>query len=143
MLTIQSLDELARTMPFILESDLMNFAGGGGTTMKFNNRQELENYLNSVINCSCKEVTYVFYYDGKCAAYIDDKNTPYKSYLTLKESSSGYYYFPSEGASAVKEWGHTHPSGDPNASGTDNDDKNRYQGLPSSIYYNNGKYNYY
>lgn len=141
-LTKKSLDELAKTMSVISESDLVNFGGGGGTTMKFNNQQELYSYLNDILMIQCVEVSFVIYYNGTCAVYVDDTNTSTSSTITLWGSASTGYYFPSGGAGAVSEWGHTHPSGIHTPSQADYDAKNKYAGLPASIYTFGGAHPY-
>ena len=138
------LEELARTMSIIPESDLVNFSGGKGTTYTFANKAALTEFLKTSLISIGKEVTFVIYKNGTCAAYIDDSNTSTYSTITINGSQSQGYYFPEGGAGQVASWGHTHlVSGDPTPSEEDKKAKADLPGLPAFIYTNNSSYKEY
>ena len=68
-----------------------------------------------------------------CEKNIDNTNTFTASTISLGYLG-GYYYFPSASAYAVTSWGHTHKYSN-NSSDADNDDKNKFPGLSTSIFY--------
>ena len=155
-LTRKSLGELARTMSVIPQENLVNFTGGDDFYKEFNSslpganemmlRQYLDNYRGD------KEVTFLWYSDGSCAVWIDDRNyfdgNRYYNFFEYGETSNAngdiLYNFPGyTNGRYITSIGHNHFSDSVTGGGpSPYDDLDAYPGITKYIWYNGNFHTY-
>ena len=127
-------------MPVIPELGLSNFLGGGGTETHFNNRADMEAYLDNWMSDSSNyvEVTFFQFSDGTFLVYRDDESTAsYNKVPTIQYNPSTNIY--SYNGQTIIGRGHTH---DDNSfpSNSDFESSAKTPGLSTSVYVGNGIY---